>query len=80
MSAIIPAPPSALAPSSEVAQARRELSLARQRVLHQLQTLEHSLPAIPDWRRAVRVHPLLTLGGAFFAGWVLARLFSRGDD
>lgn len=79
-SAIVPAPPSAIEPSSEIARARLEVSLARQRVRDQLHTIEDSLPRIPDWRKAVRLRPLLTLGGAFLAGWAIARLFSRRDD
>jgi hypothetical protein len=75
--AIVPAPPSAIQPSSEIERARQEVSQARQRVLQQLHTIEASLPRVPDWRKAVRLRPLLTLGGAFFAGWAIARLFSR---
>lgn len=86
MSAIIPAPPSAIQPSdvrgsTDVARARLELAQARQRVVDQLHALETSLPTVPDWRKAIRLHPLLTLGGAFLTGWAIARLFThRRDD
>lgn len=85
MSAIIPAPPSAILPSdhragSDVARARLELSQARQQLVDQLHALETSLPTVPDWRKAIRLHPLLTLGGAFLTGWAIARLLTRRRD
>lgn len=57
--------------------ARADLAAARARVARQLAALEQSLPPLTDWREVVRRHPMLTLGGAFFAGWALARFFSR---
>ncbi len=58
-------------------QARDELAAARERLATRLELVEESLKPLGDWREAVRRKPWLAVGGAFVAGYVLAKIFSR---
>ncbi len=77
MSAIIKAPPRALAPVATTVEARAQLVAARERLLQKLEVVEKAIEPLADWRVVVKRHPLLTIGGAFFVGYALSRIFSR---
>lgn len=58
-------------------QARDELAAARDRLAMKLENIEKTLEPLTDWRELVRRKPWVAVGGAFVAGYVLAKLFSR---
>ncbi|MGV3624455.1 MAG: hypothetical protein ACO1OB_26790 [Archangium sp.] len=60
-------------------QARDELEAARQRLARKLENVEKTLEPLTDWREMVRRKPWVAVGGAFVAGYVLAKLFSRRE-
>jgi hypothetical protein len=78
--AIVRAPPRALAPAKDTADARAQLAAAREKLLARLEVVEQTLEPLSNWRSVVRRHPILTIGGAFVVGYALARLFSRGRN
>jgi hypothetical protein len=74
---IVKAPPRALAPVASAEDARAQLAAARERLAQKLETVQHTLEPLSNWRTFVKRHPLATLGGAFLFGYALSRLFSR---
>ena len=76
-SSIVRAPPRALVAVKSTDEARAQLAAARERLLSRLETVEKTIEPMANWRSVVKKHPLLTIGGAFFVGYALSRLFSR---
>lgn len=66
-----------LRPAQTPEQARDELAAARDRLAAKLERVEQTLEPLTDWREVVRRKPWAAVGGAFVAGYVLAKLFSR---
>lgn len=58
-------------------QVKAELHAARERMKAKLDALEKDLGALGHWRETVRKHPVLTIGGALFAGYLLGRIWGR---
>lgn len=77
MSEIIKAPPQALATTITTDDARARVTIARVRLAVKLEEVRQTLEPYSQWRSVVKKHPLITIGGAFFVGYALSRLFSR---
>jgi ElaB/YqjD/DUF883 family membrane-anchored ribosome-binding protein len=56
---------------------KAELHAARERMKAKLDALEKDLGALAQWRETVRKHPVLTIGGALVAGYLLGRMWGR---
>ncbi len=78
MSAIIKAPPRALVPVANAAEARARVTMARERLVDRLHAVEMTLGGPrTKWGALVKKHPILSIGGALLVGYAISRLFSR---
>jgi ElaB/YqjD/DUF883 family membrane-anchored ribosome-binding protein len=72
--------PSSLAVSRHGAtpqEVRVQLQAARVRVRERLERLEQSIGAVGQWREVVRKHPVVAIGVAFGAGYLLGKWLAR---
>lgn len=73
-----PAPPAKRAGEETTASVKADLVLARDRLSSELEWLENTLKGRSPWRARLVKHPVVTLGAAVLAGYVVGRwLFRR---